>query len=175
MSGTHIRWTRSAWEAMQPFATSGVYVNYRGEEADDGAARVAAAYGSGNHAPLAALSCPPGKRSVGILNIATRSLPETEAHTRPPEKNSRNWPLSPDSLGLPLRFRHEKRRFPREDSAIRANVSGSADWLAVCAVRIELCSESNSLISRENTGNFRGIRPDSPVSPAELGPFCETS
>jgi hypothetical protein len=29
------------------------------------------------------------------------------------------------------------------------------DWLAVCAVSIEPCSGGNSLLNRENTGNFR--------------------
>jgi hypothetical protein len=34
-----IRWAREFWEAMQPYSTGGVYVNYLGPEADEGAAR----------------------------------------------------------------------------------------------------------------------------------------
>ena len=33
-----IQWARAFWEAMQPFSTGGVYVNYLGQEADEGAA-----------------------------------------------------------------------------------------------------------------------------------------
>ena len=35
-----IRWGRELWEAMQPSATGGVFVNYLGQEADEGMARV---------------------------------------------------------------------------------------------------------------------------------------
>jgi hypothetical protein len=38
-----IPWARAFWGAMQPFSTSGVYVNYLGQEADEGAERVQAA------------------------------------------------------------------------------------------------------------------------------------
>ncbi len=48
----------------QPFATGGVYVNYLGDAADEGAARVAAAYGSRNHTRLAAL-----KKKYDPLNL----------------------------------------------------------------------------------------------------------
>jgi len=40
-----IRWTREFWEAMQPYSTGGVYVNYLGREADEGIERIKAAYG----------------------------------------------------------------------------------------------------------------------------------
>lgn len=33
------------WNAIQPFSSGGVYVNYLGREADEGAERVKAAYG----------------------------------------------------------------------------------------------------------------------------------
>ncbi len=61
---THMRWTRTVWNDIQPFATGGVYVNYLGDAADEGAARVAAAYGSRNHTRLAAL-----KKKYDPLNL----------------------------------------------------------------------------------------------------------
>lgn len=39
----HIAWARSFWEAMQPFATESVYVNYLSDEGEE---RVRAAYGA---------------------------------------------------------------------------------------------------------------------------------
>ena len=39
-------WVRGVWEALRPFAPQGVYVNYMQEEADEGEARVRAAYGA---------------------------------------------------------------------------------------------------------------------------------
>ena len=51
-SETEIAWTRGLWEAMQPFSTGGVYVNYMAEgESEE---RVRAAYGT-NYGRLAAL------------------------------------------------------------------------------------------------------------------------
>lgn len=40
---------------MQPFSSDGVYVNYLGQEADEGAERVKAAYGPQTYAQLVAL------------------------------------------------------------------------------------------------------------------------
>src|SRR5947199_674943 len=40
----NITWTRDLWNAMEPFASGGVYVNYLGGERDEGAERVRAAY-----------------------------------------------------------------------------------------------------------------------------------
>jgi FAD/FMN-containing dehydrogenase len=48
----NVNWTRAYWEAMQPFATGGVYVNYLGDEGHD---RVVAAYGAAKYARLLAL------------------------------------------------------------------------------------------------------------------------
>jgi FAD/FMN-containing dehydrogenase len=48
----HVAWTRAAQEAMEPFATGGVYVNYLGEEGQE---RVRAAYGEAKYARLVAL------------------------------------------------------------------------------------------------------------------------
>ena len=50
-SERHIRWTREFSEAMEPFSTGGVYVNYLGEEGEE---RVRAAYGL-NYERLVAL------------------------------------------------------------------------------------------------------------------------
>jgi len=50
-----IRWAREFWRAMQPFASGGVYVNYLGQEADEGAERVQAAYGPPKYERLVAL------------------------------------------------------------------------------------------------------------------------
>ena len=50
-----IQWARAFWEAMQPFSTGGVYVNYLGQEADEGAERVKAAYGPAKYERLVAL------------------------------------------------------------------------------------------------------------------------
>jgi FAD/FMN-containing dehydrogenase len=50
-----IQWARGFWEAMQPFSTGGVYVNYLGQEADEGTERVQAAYGPAKYARLVAL------------------------------------------------------------------------------------------------------------------------
>jgi FAD/FMN-containing dehydrogenase len=50
-----IQWARAFWEAMQPFSTGGVYVNYLGQEVDEGAERVKAAYGPVKYARLVAL------------------------------------------------------------------------------------------------------------------------
>jgi FAD/FMN-containing dehydrogenase len=48
----HVRWTRTFWRDMRPFASGGVYVNFLGEDEKDG--RVRAAYG-GNYGRLVAL------------------------------------------------------------------------------------------------------------------------
>jgi FAD/FMN-containing dehydrogenase len=52
---TCIQWARECWDAMQPFSTGGVYVNYLGREADEGAERIKAAYGPEKHQRLVAL------------------------------------------------------------------------------------------------------------------------
>jgi FAD/FMN-containing dehydrogenase len=52
---TCIRWAREFWEAMQPFSSDGVYVNYLGQEADEGVERVKAAYGPQTYEQLVAL------------------------------------------------------------------------------------------------------------------------
>jgi hypothetical protein len=51
-SENHIAWPRNFFDAMEPFSTGGVYVNFLSEE---GADRVQAAYGPAKFAKLAAL------------------------------------------------------------------------------------------------------------------------
>ena len=51
-SETNITWTREFWDAMQPFTSDGVYVNYLGEEGED---RVKAAYAAPTYERLVAL------------------------------------------------------------------------------------------------------------------------
>jgi FAD/FMN-containing dehydrogenase len=48
----NIQWVRGLWQAMQPFSTGNIYVNY---ESDVGADRVKAAYGAEKYARLVAL------------------------------------------------------------------------------------------------------------------------
>jgi len=50
-----VRWARDFWAAMQPYSTGGVYVNYLGQEADEGRGRIKAAYGPEKYARLVAL------------------------------------------------------------------------------------------------------------------------
>jgi len=53
-SERHVRWIRELWQALQPYATGGVYVNHIGREDEDGADQVRAAYGA-NYQRLAEL------------------------------------------------------------------------------------------------------------------------
>ena len=48
-------WTRDTWDAMSPFASEGVYVNYLGTEDDEGSDRLSEAYGPGKYEKLLAL------------------------------------------------------------------------------------------------------------------------
>ena len=54
-SGKCIQWAREVWEAMRPFTTEDVYVNYLGQETDEGVDRVKAAYGPEKYQRLVAL------------------------------------------------------------------------------------------------------------------------
>jgi FAD/FMN-containing dehydrogenase len=51
----NVKWVRDLWDAMEPYSSGGVYVNYLGQEVDEGAERVKSAYGPEKHARLAAL------------------------------------------------------------------------------------------------------------------------
>ncbi len=53
-SEIHIRWAREAVEAMEPFTSSGSYINQMGNEAEEGADRIKASYGP-NYERLVAL------------------------------------------------------------------------------------------------------------------------
>jgi len=50
-----VQWAREFWEAMRPFTTEGVYVNYLDQEVHEGAERVRAAYGPQKYQRLVAL------------------------------------------------------------------------------------------------------------------------
>jgi len=54
-AGKCVDWARDFWRAMQPFSTGGVYVNYLGQEADEGSERIKAAYSPEKYARLVAL------------------------------------------------------------------------------------------------------------------------
>ena len=60
-AGTHVEWTRRSSEAMTPFTSGGVYVNYLGAE---GSARVRAAYGPEKYDRLVAI-----KRTYDPTNL----------------------------------------------------------------------------------------------------------
>src|SRR5262245_13355861 len=51
----NVKWVRDLWDAMKPYSSGGVYVNYLGHEADEGAERVKSAYGPEKYARLVAL------------------------------------------------------------------------------------------------------------------------
>ena len=51
----NIAWARETWQTLQPYASEGVYVNYLGQEADEGAERVRASYGQAKYDRLVAL------------------------------------------------------------------------------------------------------------------------
>ena len=51
----NIAWARETWHAMQPYASAGVYMNYLGQEAEEGAERVRASYGQAKFDRLVAL------------------------------------------------------------------------------------------------------------------------
>lgn len=51
----NISWARDTWQAMQPYASQGVYMNYLGQSVDEGAERLRAAYGTDNFNRLARL------------------------------------------------------------------------------------------------------------------------
>ena len=52
---SNIRWVRQTWDAMQPFSSGAVYVNYLGQVADEGAERIKEAYGVAKYERLLAL------------------------------------------------------------------------------------------------------------------------
>jgi FAD/FMN-containing dehydrogenase len=51
----NVKWVRDLWDAMAAYSSGGVYVNYLGQETDEGAERVKSAYGPEKYARLVAL------------------------------------------------------------------------------------------------------------------------
>jgi FAD/FMN-containing dehydrogenase len=51
----NVTWVLDLWNAMAPYSSGGVYVNYLGQESDEGSNRVEAAYGPEKYARLVAL------------------------------------------------------------------------------------------------------------------------
>jgi FAD/FMN-containing dehydrogenase len=51
----NVKWVRDLWDAMAPYSSGGVYVNYLGQEADEGTERVKSAYGPEKYARLVAI------------------------------------------------------------------------------------------------------------------------
>jgi FAD/FMN-containing dehydrogenase len=51
----NVKWVRDLWDAMAPYSSGGVYVNYLGQDADEGAERVKSAYGPEKYARLVSL------------------------------------------------------------------------------------------------------------------------
>ena len=73
----HIAWTRATWHALQPHASAGVYMNYLGQEDDEGADRVRDAYGPGKLERLAKLK---GKYDpTNLFRMNQNIRPETLA------------------------------------------------------------------------------------------------
>ena len=70
-----VRWAREFWEAMQPYATSSVYVNYLGREADEGSERIKAAYGPEKYQKLVALKQKYDPANMFRLNQNVRPNP----------------------------------------------------------------------------------------------------
>ena len=70
-----VRWARRFWEEMQPFSSGGVYVNYLGEESEEGADRVRAAYGPAKYERLAALKAKYDPTNLFRLNQNIRPAP----------------------------------------------------------------------------------------------------
>ncbi len=51
----NVNWVRGLRDALEPYSSGGVYVNYLGQEADEGPERIKAAYGSEKYERLVAL------------------------------------------------------------------------------------------------------------------------
>lgn len=64
----NIAWARETWRALQPYASRGVYVNYLGQEADEGAERVRSSYGQAKFDRLVALKSKYDRNNVFRMN-----------------------------------------------------------------------------------------------------------
>jgi FAD/FMN-containing dehydrogenase len=74
----HVEWAQSFWDAMQPYSTGSVYVNYLSEEGEE---RVRAAYGAEHYARLVELTrrYDPENAFRGNQNIPPDSRPSRSA------------------------------------------------------------------------------------------------
>jgi len=72
-----VRWSREFWAAMQPYSTGSVYVNYLGQEADEGAERIKAAYGPEKYQRLVTLKNKYDPTNLFRLNQNIRPSPAT--------------------------------------------------------------------------------------------------
>ena len=54
-TNAHVGWVRQLWHKMQPYSSGGVYVNYLGQEEDEGRERIRAAYEPAVYSRLADL------------------------------------------------------------------------------------------------------------------------
>jgi FAD/FMN-containing dehydrogenase len=77
-SDEHVAWTRALWEAMQPFASGGVYVNNLGDEGPD---RVRAAYAPAVYDRLVSLKDRYDPDNVFRMN---QNIPPSRAHAGSP-------------------------------------------------------------------------------------------
>jgi hypothetical protein len=68
----HLEWAREYWVSTRPFSTGSVYVNFM--TADEGEARVRAAYGEAIYERLGQIKArwDPGNLFCGAQNIAPR-------------------------------------------------------------------------------------------------------
>jgi len=64
----HICWTRQLWAAIQPHSSGNVYVNYLGQEDDEGVDRVRAAYGEPKYERLLALKQEYDPQNTFVMN-----------------------------------------------------------------------------------------------------------
>lgn len=73
--GENIAWVRGLWEAMAPHSADEVYVNYLGQESDEGPDRVEAAYGPEKYARLVELKRRYDPENLFRLNQNIRPRP----------------------------------------------------------------------------------------------------
>jgi hypothetical protein len=81
----HVEWAKSFWEAMQPYSTESVYVNYLSEEGEE---RVRAAYGREHHARLVQLKRQYDRATCsGTTRTSARTERELQCDPGPPSSD----------------------------------------------------------------------------------------
>jgi FAD/FMN-containing dehydrogenase len=70
----NVKWARDLWAAMQPYSSGGVYVNYLGQEVDEGTERIKSAYGPEKYTRLVALKKKYDPTNLFRLNQNIRPL-----------------------------------------------------------------------------------------------------